>query len=118
MKNILWPTKTFQKRFMAHQCMLKTFHDFFKNPPAPPPTYLMYGPLATLEERINTILKENEHLKIEIESSQKVTQLPATEASNKIYKSVWKTVSNKNQRIRNTNLDNEIGHLAMLLNNI
>ena len=98
--------------------MLKTFHDFFKNPPAPLPTYLMYGPLATLEERINTILKENEHLKIEIESSQKVTQLPATEASNKIYKSVWKTVSNKNQRIRNTNLDNEIGHLAMLLNNI
>ena len=32
---------------MAHQYMTKIFHDPHKNPPAPPPpTYLMYGPLA------------------------------------------------------------------------
>ena len=30
---------------MAHQYMPKMFHDPNKNPPAPPPTYLMYGPL-------------------------------------------------------------------------
>ena len=44
----------------------------------------------------------------------------ATETSNKIDDNVWKTMSNKSQRIRNTNLVNEIGHLAMplTLNNI
>ena len=31
---------------MAHQYMPKIFHDPHKNPLAPPPTYLMYGPLA------------------------------------------------------------------------
>ena len=30
---------------MAHQYMPKIFHGPHKNPPAPPPTYLMYGPL-------------------------------------------------------------------------
>ena len=30
---------------MAHQYMPKIFHDPYKNPPAPPPTYIMYGPL-------------------------------------------------------------------------
>ena len=30
---------------MAHQYMPKIFHDPHKNPPAPLPTYLMYGPL-------------------------------------------------------------------------
>ena len=30
---------------MAHQCMPKIFHGPHKNPPAHPPTYLMYGPL-------------------------------------------------------------------------
>ena len=34
---------------MAYQYMPKIFHDHHKNPPdlspAPPPTYLMYGPL-------------------------------------------------------------------------
>ena len=41
----MWPIKNFQKYFMAHQYMLKIFHDPQKNPPVPPPTYLMYGPL-------------------------------------------------------------------------
>ena len=31
--------------FMAHQYMPKIFHGPHKNPPAPPPTYLKYGPL-------------------------------------------------------------------------
>ena len=35
--------------------------------------------LATLEKKINALSKENEHLKGQIESSQKVTQLMATE---------------------------------------
>ena len=30
---------------MAHQYIRKIFHDPHKNPPAYPPTYLMYGPL-------------------------------------------------------------------------
>ena len=30
---------------MAHQYMPKIFHGPHKNPPGPPPTYLMYGPL-------------------------------------------------------------------------
>ena len=30
---------------MAHQHMPKIFYDPHKNPPAPPPTYLMYDPL-------------------------------------------------------------------------
>ena len=30
---------------MTHQCMPKIFHGPHKSPPAPPPTYLMYGPL-------------------------------------------------------------------------
>ena len=33
---------------MAHQYMPKVFHDPHKNPPVPPPTYLMYGPLVKL----------------------------------------------------------------------
>ena len=76
--------------------------------------------LATLEEKINALLKEDEHLKGEIESYQKVIQLMATETSNKKDKNVWKTMSNESQRIRNTNLVNEIDHLAMplTLNNV
>ena len=31
---------------MAHQYMPKIFHEPHKNPQAPPPMYLMYGPLA------------------------------------------------------------------------
>ena len=31
---------------MAHQYMPKIFHDPYKNPPAPLPTYLLYGPLS------------------------------------------------------------------------
>ena len=42
----------------------------------------------------------------------------ATEISNRIDNNVWKTVSNKNQKIRNTNLFNESDHLAMLLHNV
>ena len=32
---------------MAHQYMPKIFHDSHKNPSALPPTYLMYGSLAS-----------------------------------------------------------------------
>ena len=31
---------------MAHHYMPKIFRGPHKNPPAPPPTYLMYGPLG------------------------------------------------------------------------
>ena len=31
---------------MAHQYMPRIFHGSHKKPPAPPPTYLMYGPLC------------------------------------------------------------------------
>ena len=41
--------------------------------------------LATLEENINALSKENEHLKGEIESYQKVIQLMANETSNKMF---------------------------------
>ena len=34
------------KYFMAHQYMPKILHGPRKNPTAPPPTYLMYGPLS------------------------------------------------------------------------
>ena len=51
--------------------------------------------LATLEERINALSKENEHLKGEIDSYQKFVQLIANETSNKIDNNVWKTVTNK-----------------------
>ena len=74
--------------------------------------------LATPEEKINALLKENKHPNGEIESYQNVVQLLATETSNNINKNVWKTVTNKRQRIRNTNLVNEIDHLAMPLNNV
>ena len=77
--------------------------------------------LATLEEKINALSKlskGNEHLKGEVESYQKVIQLLATKTSNKIDKNVWETMSNKSQRIRNTNLVKEIDHLAMPLNNV
>ena len=43
-ENILWPIKNFEKYFMVHQYLPKLFHDPHKNPPAAPPTFLMYGP--------------------------------------------------------------------------
>ena len=46
-----------------------------------------------------------------------VIQLLANETSNNINKNVWKTMSNKTQRIRKTNLVNETDHLVMPLNN-
>ena len=67
--------------------------------------------LATLNENIN------EHLKGETESYQKVIRLLATKTPNNIDKNVWKTVSNKSQRIRNTNLVNEIDRLEIPPNN-
>ena len=58
-KNILWPIKKFQKYFMAHQYLANIFHDSSKNPPAFPPTSLMYGPLNTLRSKfISVFLKE------------------------------------------------------------
>ena len=44
LKNISWSIKSFEKYFMIHQYMPKIFHDPHKNPPAPPPTKLMYSP--------------------------------------------------------------------------
>ena len=37
---------------MAYQYMPKIFYDSHKNPPALPPTYLMYGPLETMANLI------------------------------------------------------------------
>ena len=45
--DISWPIKKFEKYFMVHQYMPKIFHGPHKNPLAPPPTYLMYGPLRS-----------------------------------------------------------------------
>ena len=72
--------------------------------------------LTTLEEKINALSKENEHLKAEIKSYQKVIQLMPNETSNKIDNNVWKILSNKSQRIRKTKLVNEINHLAIPFN--
>ena len=38
----MWPIKSFEKHFMAHQYMPKIFHDPHKTPSPPPPLYLMY----------------------------------------------------------------------------
>ena len=74
--------------------------------------------LSSLEKKTNGLLKENEHLKVETESYQRAIQLMATETSNKINKSVWKTVSNKRKKKRNANLVNEIDYLAVQLSNV
>ena len=74
--------------------------------------------LATLEEKINVLSKENEYLKGEVESYQKVIRLMANEISNKTDINVWKTVSNKSQKVRKTNLVNEIDHLVIHFNNV
>ena len=42
----------------------------------------------------------------------------ASETFNKVDNNVWKTVSNKSQRIRKTSLVKEIDYLAMPLNNV
>ena len=42
---------------MAHQNMPKILHDLHKNPLAPPPTYLMYGPLCVPDVVKNLNLK-------------------------------------------------------------
>ena len=74
--------------------------------------------LSSLEKKTNGLLKENEHLKVETESYQRAIQLMATETSNKINKSVWKTVSNKRKKKRNANLVNDIDYLAVQLSNV
>ena len=38
--------ENFEKYLMAHQYMPKTFRDPHKNPPTPPPTYLMCSHLS------------------------------------------------------------------------
>ena len=46
---------------MAHKYMPKIFHEPHKNLPAPPPTYLMYGPLIKMDQYLkikNTPLKD------------------------------------------------------------
>ena len=40
---------------MAHQFIPNIFYDPHKNPPAPPPTYLMHGPII---KRIHKTLSE------------------------------------------------------------
>ena len=40
---------------MAHQYMPKIFHEPHKNPPAPRPTYLMYGPLQGSKYTFNLL---------------------------------------------------------------
>ena len=45
-------------------------------------------------------------------------QLLANETSNKIENNVWKTVPNKRQRIRKTNLVNETDHIVIPLKNV
>ena len=46
-KKFCGPSKNFENYFIAHQYMPKIFHGPHKNPPALPPTYLIYGPLAS-----------------------------------------------------------------------
>ena len=53
-QKILWPIKTFQKDFRAHQYIAETFCDPIKNPAAPY-TYLMYASLARKVSRISGI---------------------------------------------------------------
>ena len=48
---------------MAHQYMPKIFHDPHKNPPAPSPTYLMYGPL--LEVLLKFYVKMNTAVQVD-----------------------------------------------------
>ena len=43
---------------MAHQYMLKIFHDLCKNSLALPPTYLMYGPLQCQKNYSTQILQK------------------------------------------------------------
>ena len=40
----MWPTKNFEKHFMAHQYMPKIFYDPHKNPPLPP-SYILHDEL-------------------------------------------------------------------------
>ena len=55
--------KNFEKYFVAHQYMPKIFHDPYKNPPAPSPTYLMYGPL--LEVLLKFYVKMNTAVQVD-----------------------------------------------------
>ena len=43
---------------MAHQYMPKIFHGPHKNPLAPPPTYLMYGPLNNKSNSISNLFTQ------------------------------------------------------------
>ena len=43
-KKIFVAYQKFAKYFMVHKYMPKIFHGSHKNPPGPPPTYLMHGP--------------------------------------------------------------------------
>ena len=49
--------------------MFKIFHDPHKNPPVPPPTYLMYGPLDAI-----VTLAENGFKVQEVKEKQKNPQ--------------------------------------------
>ena len=44
---------------MAHQKFWKIFHGPHKNPPAPPPTYLMYRPLPTFEPSFQILFRNS-----------------------------------------------------------
>ena len=60
--NILWPIKSFEKYFLAHQYMSKMFLDPHKNVRYLR-TYLMYG---TLEEKIKNLQERCESMETEL----------------------------------------------------
>ena len=54
---------------MAHQYMPKIFHGSHKNPLThPPPTYLMYGPLARLNQSTKYMLKVATEMQLNIQN--------------------------------------------------
>ena len=63
-------------------------------------SYFWTTKLATEKKKINALSKDNEYLKVEIESYQKVIRPMVSEISNQIDNNVWNTVLNKSQRIR------------------
>ena len=51
---------------MAHQYMPKILHDPHKNPPNPPPTYLIVRPLSVREKLFKKFGKSKVHINEEI----------------------------------------------------
>ena len=53
---------------MAHQYMPKIFHGSHKNPLTPPPTYLMYGPLARLNQSAKYMLQVATEMQLNLQN--------------------------------------------------